>query len=151
MRQPSILIVDDEPEIRSFLSECARRARPRGSVLTASNAQEARGILRSATVDIVVSDHRMPGEDGTSFLSHVARAHPRTIRVLFTGHADLRIALDAINNAAVDAIVQKPTSARELSARLSSMMDEQATTEARQAAFARTLAIAHSGGDEDLP
>ena len=46
---------------------------------------------------MVVSDYRMPGLDGVQFLSRVKHVSPDTVRILLTGHADLKTAIEAVN------------------------------------------------------
>ena len=59
---PRILLIDDEPSIREPLSEYLEA---QGFAVTdAASAAEARSILRAQSVDLVVSDIMMPGEDG---------------------------------------------------------------------------------------
>src|SRR5262245_2908386 len=59
---PTILLVDDEPEMLSMLDEYLGSRGFR--VMTAGNTQEARSILGSTTIQLVLLDITMPGEDG---------------------------------------------------------------------------------------
>ena len=57
-----ILVVDDDPQIRALLSEYLTEHGLR--VSAASNGEELRRILVDETIDLVVLDLRLPGEDG---------------------------------------------------------------------------------------
>ena len=49
------------------------------------NGQEAVDHLRNHPVDLVLSDHKMPGTTGLQFLDEVARRRPTAVRMLITG------------------------------------------------------------------
>src|SRR5262249_6235320 len=94
--QHRILLVDDEEPVLRTL----RRFLTRDGFLvdTARNAEEALSQLRAGlTPQVVISDFRMPGEDGVSFLKRVRREWPMIQRVLMTGHAAISTPPDAIN------------------------------------------------------
>src|SRR3546814_1114445 len=66
---PRILLIDDEPSIREPLSEYLES---QGfAVSDAASAAEARSVLRAKSIDLVVSDIMMPGEDGLSLTRHL--------------------------------------------------------------------------------
>jgi len=101
-----ILFVDDEPNV---LQGIARTLRNEYDVTTAESAAAALEILNnSQPFAIVVSDLRMPGRDGISFLSEVHRVAPDTVRMLLTGQADLDGAIAAINEGAIFKFLTKP-------------------------------------------
>src|SRR5690606_2284463 len=58
----TVLVVDDEPELRSLAARAIRRLGV--TVLTAASVPEARTLLATHAVDAIVSDVRMPGESG---------------------------------------------------------------------------------------
>jgi len=63
---------------------------------------------------VVMSDQRMPGEQGVQFLERARRLQPRIIRILATAFADLDAAISAVNNGAVYKYVTKPWDLRGL-------------------------------------
>jgi DNA-binding NtrC family response regulator len=93
--EASILLVHDESHVTAALS----RHFPKQTyqVSTATSAAEAYNILDRGSIDVVVSDERMPGESGTEFLSNVRRRFPKTIRIILSGHTSLAAAVRAIN------------------------------------------------------
>ncbi|MDD2898926.1 MAG: hybrid sensor histidine kinase/response regulator [Desulfuromonadaceae bacterium] len=100
-----ILVVDDEPEIRTMVSLCLQKINFR--VTCAENAVEACKLLVVETFDAVISDIMMPGEDGVAFLGRVHDSWPDLPVILMTGHAQLQMAVDAIKNGAFD-FIYKP-------------------------------------------
>ena len=101
-----ILCVDDEPHL---LEAIARGLRHDYDVTTAASAADGlAAIAQQPAFAIVVSDLRMPGRDGISFLSEVHRVAPDTVRVLLTGNADLDGAIAAINEGHIFKFLTKP-------------------------------------------
>ena len=101
-----ILFVDDDSH---FLASVQRLLGKEYSVTTALGGKEALAILEvQGPFAVVVSDLKMPGMDGISFLAEVKRICPDSVRILFTGYADLESALDAVNNGFVFKILKKP-------------------------------------------
>jgi DNA-binding response OmpR family regulator len=117
--QPAtILAVDDEPELLSMVADYlgARGYR----VVTASNAQDARSILGSTTVELVLLDITLPGEDGLSLARHL-REHGGPPVILVTA---LGTVLDRIVGLEVgaDDYVTKPFELRELLLRIKNVL-----------------------------
>jgi len=115
---PTILAVDDEPEMVSMLEDYLN---PRGfRVLTAGNAQQARSILDDTRVELVLLDVTMPGEDGLS-LARYLREHRGPPVILVTS-------LDTVTDKVVglevgaDDYVTKPFDMRELLARIKNLL-----------------------------
>lgn len=105
-QMPKILCVDDEPNI---LSSLRRLFRSKGyKVLTALGGAEGLAVLEAESVDLVISDMRMPVMDGAVFLEHVRSRWPDTIRLLLTGYADVQSIIDAINRGEIYRYITKP-------------------------------------------
>lgn len=101
-----ILCVDDEPNIVAALKRLFR-----GSgyhVATATSGLEAIAHLEREPVDLVFSDMRMPGMDGTELLAQIRARWPSTARVLLTGYADIGSTIAAINSGEVYRYITKP-------------------------------------------
>ncbi|MBW1804697.1 MAG: response regulator [Deltaproteobacteria bacterium] len=101
-----LLIVDDEPTIRSVLVDTF--SREHYEVFGAESANEALELLERETVDVVISDELMPGMNGSEFLSLVRKKYPDTIRMILTGHASLDSAIRAINEGEIYRFFTKP-------------------------------------------
>jgi DNA-binding NtrC family response regulator len=104
----TILIVDDQPHVRTYLRARLRRALPQVELIEAGSASEALSVLKLREIDVIVSDFSMPGMDGGTLLTQVQRLAPTVARVLITGQSDLDIATRAVNEGAVHAFFQKP-------------------------------------------
>ncbi|MES2740278.1 MAG: HD domain-containing phosphohydrolase [Pseudomonadota bacterium] len=102
----TILFVDDEPNI---LSSLRRLFRPRGyRVLIAEGGAAGLALLETESVDLVISDMRMPEMDGAQFLAQVRQRWPDVIRLLLTGYSDIQSILDAINCGEIYRYITKP-------------------------------------------
>jgi response regulator RpfG family c-di-GMP phosphodiesterase len=111
-KAPTILCVDDEPNILSALK---RLLRPAGyHVLTAESGAAGLALLASEPVDLVISDMRMPEMDGAHFLEQVRQRWPDTMRLLLTGYADIKSTINAINQGEIYRYVAKPWDDKEL-------------------------------------
>jgi two-component system, NtrC family, response regulator HupR/HoxA len=110
-RKPSLLIVDDEPNTLALISQLFRRDLP---VLTASNGDEALGLMARADVGVLLADQRMPGMSGTELLHRVFSRYPDVIRILLTAYADMDTLTEAINEGKAYRFVAKPWDNREL-------------------------------------
>lgn len=108
-----LLVVDDEPEVVHSLQDLLRFDY---RVLGATRAAEGLRILEREQVHIVMSDQRMPEMTGVQFLEQLHQSHPDIVRLLFTGFADIKAVIDAINQGHVFRYVTKPWDADELQA-----------------------------------
>jgi two-component system NtrC family sensor kinase len=102
---PTLLLVDDDALLRQMLSDALR---PSFRIRVAADAAEALAILERETVEVVMSDHYMPGMAGAELLARVAALWPDTLRILFTGAPDTAIAIRAVNRGEVFRILVKP-------------------------------------------
>jgi two-component system response regulator PhcR len=103
----AVLLVDDEPQARKWF---ARVYGDEFVVLQAADAQAALALLaqRGDEVAVLLSDHRMPGDDGVHLLTQVRERHPHIVRLLCTAYADKDMALAAVNLGQVQRILEKP-------------------------------------------
>lgn len=116
--QAHVLVIDDDRDIRKSLAEYLRRHGFRASV--ASGGKEMDRILASASVDLVVLDIMMPGEDGLSIcrrLQEGARI-PLILLTALTESTDRIVGLEI----GADDYVTKPFDPRELIARVKSVL-----------------------------
>ena len=111
MNENKILFVDDE---EFLLLGIERQLRNTFRIETCTGAAEALIKLQSETYSVVVADYHMPVMNGVAFLARAKEITPRTVRVLFTGKADLKVAIDAVNEGHVFKFLLKPYSAEKL-------------------------------------
>lgn len=105
--QPTLLLVDDEPNVLAGLSLHLRR---HYRVLTAASGGAALAMFqhKSTTPAVVISDMNMPGMNGATVLSTVRLIDPSVIRILLTGQANVTSAIAAINDGQVFRFLTKP-------------------------------------------
>lgn len=101
-----VLIVDDEPHVLEMISNSL--ADEPYTLITAQSADEALSILARGPVDLILADEVMPGASGSELLAIVRREYPDIIRMLFTAHASLELAIRAINEGRVFHFFTKP-------------------------------------------
>jgi len=101
-----ILFVDDEQPILNSLKRLTRKQS--FHCLFASSGAEALEIMRHETVDLVVSDMRMPEMSGHEFLAEVKQQYPDTVRYLLTGQSDLESTVSALNDGGISRFIHKP-------------------------------------------
>lgn len=112
--QPSatLLFVDDEPAI---LSALRRLFRPLGyRILLAESGAAALQMLEQETVDLVLSDMRMPGMNGAQLQQTICQRWPDVARLLLTGYADISSTIAAINQGEIQRYIAKPWDDQEL-------------------------------------
>jgi len=109
----SVLIVDDEARILAALKRSLRREG--WEILTADGPQAGLAILASRPVDLVLSDHKMPGMTGSEFLREVSERWPGVVRVLITGWADAVPDIE-LREIGIEALIPKPWDDAELKA-----------------------------------
>jgi response regulator RpfG family c-di-GMP phosphodiesterase len=107
----SILLVDDEPEILFSLRGLLRHD---FDIHTAESGVEALDILTRHQIHVIMSDQRMPDMTGVQLLNRVASAHPQAIRMVFTGYADIKAVIDAVNQGHIYRYITKPWDPDEL-------------------------------------
>jgi len=106
MTRHRILIVDDDANL---LKSFQRVLKAHFEVLTAEDGPMGLDTIEAEEpFAIVISDYRMPEMDGVTFLSKVKEASPDTVRILLTGHADLGVALKAVNEGNIFRMLDKP-------------------------------------------
>ena len=104
--RPTLLLVDDEPNI---LSSLRRLLRGDGyQIFTATSADAGLALLAEHSVDVIVSDQRMPGKTGVEFLRLVKASHPETVRIVLSGFTELKSVTDAVNAGAIYKFLTKP-------------------------------------------
>ena len=101
-----ILIIDDEPKIRSSLKSALERRDH--DVVTAENYAQGAEHATSG-FDLIFLDVMLPDGNGLDLLRHIlSRQHDQTV-VMISGHADIKMAVEAIRSGAYD-FIEKPIS-----------------------------------------
>lgn len=102
----NLLFVDDEVNILKSLRRLFRRAGY--TIFTAEGGAEGLQVLADESIDLVISDMRMPEMDGAEFLGKVSEQFPHVMRLLLTGFADLNSTVEAINKGNIFKYISKP-------------------------------------------
>ncbi|MDD5105545.1 MAG: ATPase, T2SS/T4P/T4SS family [Desulfuromonadaceae bacterium] len=102
----TLLFVDDEDNVlnalrRIFLDE-------NYVILTANSGEKALEILARESVQLVITDHRMPVMTGAELLKQIREKYPETIRIMLTGYADVNSIMGAVKDGAVYKFITKP-------------------------------------------
>lgn len=105
---PRILFVDDEIQVLNGLRRALRGCEKSWDMVFVVSPHEALASCRMAPYDVVVSDMRMPGMNGIELVVAMRRFMPDASYIMLTGTADLRIAIDSINQAKVFRFFTKP-------------------------------------------
>ncbi|MCW7753244.1 response regulator [Desulfobotulus sp. H1] len=103
-----ILLVDDEPSILKALSRTLRKLPC--TLHTATGGEEGLKVLGTSknAFSLIVSDQRMPGMDGASFLEKSRQIFPYASRILLTGYSDMEALTRAINLGGIHRFISKP-------------------------------------------
>lgn len=106
-KKHTILAVDDEQNNLSFLY---RTLRNDYNILQASNGEEALKYIEEygSEISMIVSDQKMPIMEGTELFKRVSDKHPEIIKILLTGHSNVDILVDAINECQLFQYILKP-------------------------------------------
>lgn len=111
--QIKILCVDDEQNVlksltRLFLDEDYE-------ILTALSGEEGLEMLgNESTIQVIISDYRMPGMNGVDFLKQVYERWSDTMRIVLSGYADTAAVVGAINEGHIYKFIPKPWNDDEL-------------------------------------
>lgn len=111
MNPNSILVVDDDESLRRVTQLQLEEAGYR--VLTASNGNEALGIIELETLPLVITDLKMPGLSGLDLLKQIRQDHPETSVLMITAFGTVQNAVEAMKAGAYDYIT-KPIDYEEL-------------------------------------
>jgi signal transduction histidine kinase len=117
-----ILVVDDEKEIRGFLSKALTRMGG-FQVELAESGEEALQKMEKEPFDLVLTDLKMPKMDGLQLISEIAKSKPETLTMMMTGHGTIDSALEAMKRGASDYLM-KPLNLDELIVRIRKVLDE---------------------------
>lgn len=100
-----VLILDDSLTICLMLKSWL--VKQNYKVQTATSVAEAKEMVKDEMFDLILSDIRMPEDDGLSFLSWVQRFDSEILVIMMTGYADIETAVESMKAGAID-YVAKP-------------------------------------------
>jgi two-component system, NtrC family, response regulator AtoC len=122
---PHVLFVDDEPQLRGVMAE---RLGDRGfDVVEAESGERALELLDQFAFDIVITDLRLPGIDGTQVIDAARERYPGIIVIVITGFGTVKDAVNAIKRGVSD-YIEKPFQFDELIHVLEKAMEQRRLT-----------------------
>ncbi|MEE8391071.1 MAG: response regulator [Anaerolineae bacterium] len=107
----SVLVVDDDPGVRSFLQDMLTDEGHR--VIAVESGEAALAQIAVQEFDLAVIDLKMEGIGGMEVLAELRRRAPDTVAIILTGHASLSTAVEALRQGAHDYLF-KPCKLEEL-------------------------------------
>jgi len=128
--KPKVLLVDDEESILNSLRRLLR-GQPYELLLATSGGQ-ALEIMEQHSIDLVMTDARMPNMDGATLLARIHQLYPTTTRILLTGYADMPTIIKAINEGKIHRYISKPWSDEEMLLTLRQSLAHQYSERERQ-------------------
>jgi len=132
-----VICVDDEPSVLVLLTHLLGR---QYDVFTAPSGAAALETLKhEPTIAVILSDLRMPVMDGAAFLNLSREVAPDAVRVLLTGHADVKAAIAAVNDGGVFRFLSKPCANAMLVATVAAAAEQNRLITAEKVLLEQTL------------
>ena len=107
----NLLIVDDDQAVLALARYCLSE---HYTLYLASSGPEALLVLARHKIDVLVTDQRMPGMDGSELCRQAAEMSPSTAQIMITGYADFQDLRRAVSGGRLTACLQKPLRQPEL-------------------------------------
>ena len=120
--KPTLLIVDDEKPTREGLRAALEE---RYDVYIAENAQAAMNLLEAENFDVLLTDFRLPNEDGMKLTSRAKSLPKPPICILMTAYGSEELAVDAMKRGADDYIAKGRLQIDELEMRIARALKQQ--------------------------
>ena len=119
--EPTILIVDDEPDMLQLLK---RSLEPdlNCRVITAASGEQGWQLMGQSQFDLVLADIKMPGMNGLELLQLIKHDYPRQTVVMMTAFGQIEMAVEAMRNGAYD-FITKPFEHEALVLRLNKALE----------------------------
>jgi two-component system probable response regulator PhcQ len=102
----TILVVDDEELFIEYIQSLL--SGENYNVITASSGQEGLEVLKKQSVNMVISEYKIPLMNGLEFLEKVRIIYPDILTIMVTDQPDIKLAIKAINEAGVYKFLLKP-------------------------------------------
>lgn len=122
LKNRSILVVDDEHGIRSFLTKGL--SKQVGLVESAGNIEEAEKLQQRIHFDLIIADIKLPGKSGVEWVQQLHESGSNASVIFITAHANLEVAIEALRAGAADFII-KPFRIDQILAAIASCIERQ--------------------------
>lgn len=142
MAKPKIVIADDEKPTRDAM---ARILSPSYECIAVPDAAAAMAALDAAPdAALLVTDYKMPGEDGVSLIRRAKARHPSLACILLTAFGEIDLAVEAMKEGADDFLEKPVTDLRRLEARIAKAIEKNALSR-KVEALERQVASSREG------
>ena len=132
-----ILLVDDEPNVLQGFKRHLRKAYDLELAVGGEAALET--IAEKGPFAVVVSDMQMPEISGVELLSRIRDLNEQTVRVMLTGNADQKTAVDAVNEGNIFRFLNKPCPPEQLAQTLDAALEQYRLVTAEAELLNKTL------------
>ena len=112
--KPRILFVDDEQNVLDGLSRSLSSFAEHWNIEYCDTPDKALAAFKCQPFDVVISDMKMPKMNGVELVMAMRRVGSKSVYIILTGHADVDMAIDAINRAQVFRFLTKPCPVNQL-------------------------------------
>jgi FixJ family two-component response regulator len=129
-QQPRVLVVDDEPGLIEVIGDVVRQ-HVDCRIISASTLEQARKLLASGPIEVLVTDVHLPDGDGMSLLPDLREHQPHASAIVITGSPSMERAITAIRGGAID-FVSKPFSNAQLVDRVRSAIERHTQNSKRE-------------------
>jgi len=120
-----ILLVDDEPNVRTVFSDVLKRAGYRVKVV--EDGHKAVKEVEKKTYNLALVDLRMPKMDGIEVLENIKKRKPEIPVIIYTGYGSVTTAVEAMRKGASD-YLNKPFSPEELKLAIKKVLEQKGNT-----------------------
>ena len=134
-----VLLVDDESDILASLKTLFKVGLKNVDVEIAESGDEGLAILNKRSVDLIISDYKMPGMNGLEFLDEARQIAGAVPRILMTAFPDLSMAIQAVNGAHIEHFMTKPLEPAQTIEAVQRVLRDRKAKQQRSRAFARSL------------
>lgn len=133
---PRVLVVDDEPGLLEVIGEAVG---PRGvgcKVINAANIAQAKKVLATQGIELMVADLNLPDGDGMTLLPTLRQFQPHAAAIMITGAPSVAGAIGALRGGAAD-FVPKPFTNAQLVERVTKALERQALAARQEKRFGK--------------
>jgi CheY-like chemotaxis protein len=110
----NILVVDDDPQALVSIFLSLKHCNLSNKIIIAKTAEAGIEQLKERNFSSVISDYRLPGMDGISFLSYIKEKYPNTTRILMTAYPNSVLKEEALTKASVKLFLEKPLESKDV-------------------------------------
>ena len=119
LKKIRVLLIDDDEWIRDSL--CLFFENEGWHLIALETAEEAIELLKNETYEIIITDYRLPGMDGLTFLRQIQAIQPRAMKILITAYWSKEVVSEA-NRLGVNDLIKKPFTTKVIEETLSRLI-----------------------------